>query len=153
MSILVVGSVAFDSLETPSGKRDRVLGGAATHFALSASHFTKVRVVGVARVVDEHERVFGARVVCGLREPAERRANIGSARIAHQLDTIRGEPAQRDQHLAHSLGVVFGVTQWPILRPTRVRADEQRVALLGIRRLVRHDERKHEAGNAQHTRP
>lgn len=47
MSILVVGSVAFDTLETPSGKRERVLGGAATHFALSASFFTEVRVVGV----------------------------------------------------------------------------------------------------------
>lgn len=47
MAILVVGSVAFDSLETPSGKRERVLGGAATHFALAASFFTDVRVVGV----------------------------------------------------------------------------------------------------------
>ncbi len=47
MSILVVGSVAFDSLETPSGKRERILGGAATHFALAASFFTQVRVVGV----------------------------------------------------------------------------------------------------------
>ncbi|MDE1161513.1 MAG: PfkB family carbohydrate kinase [Acidobacteriaceae bacterium] len=47
MSILVVGSVAFDSLETPSGKRERVLGGAATHFSLAASFFTDVRVVGV----------------------------------------------------------------------------------------------------------
>ncbi|MDE1155667.1 MAG: PfkB family carbohydrate kinase [Acidobacteriaceae bacterium] len=47
MSILVVGSVAFDSLETPSGKRERVLGGAATHFSLAASFFTPTRVVGV----------------------------------------------------------------------------------------------------------
>ena len=47
LAILVVGSVAFDSLETPSGKRERVLGGAATHFALAASFFTQVRVVGV----------------------------------------------------------------------------------------------------------
>jgi sugar/nucleoside kinase (ribokinase family) len=47
MAILVVGSVAFDSLETPSGVRERVLGGAATHFSLAASFFTKVRVVGV----------------------------------------------------------------------------------------------------------
>lgn len=47
MAILVVGSVAFDSLETPSGKRERVLGGAATHFAIAASFFTQVRVVGV----------------------------------------------------------------------------------------------------------
>ncbi len=47
MSILVVGSVAFDGIESPSGKRDRVLGGAATHFALAASFFTQVRVVAV----------------------------------------------------------------------------------------------------------
>jgi sugar/nucleoside kinase (ribokinase family) len=60
MSILVVGSVAFDSLETPSGKRERVLGGAATHFALAASFFTKVRVVGVVGedFLPEHEAVL-----------------------------------------------------------------------------------------------
>lgn len=60
MSILVVGSVAFDSLETPSGKRERVLGGAATHFALAASFFTDVRVVGVVGedFLPEHERVL-----------------------------------------------------------------------------------------------
>ncbi len=47
MSLTVVGSVAFDALETPFGKRDRVLGGAATHFGLSASFFTQVNSVGV----------------------------------------------------------------------------------------------------------
>lgn len=47
MSILVVGSVAFDTIETPHGKRERCLGGAATHFALAASFFTDVRVIGV----------------------------------------------------------------------------------------------------------
>ena len=47
MAILVVGSVAFDSIETPSGKLDRCLGGAATHFALAASFFTDVRVIAV----------------------------------------------------------------------------------------------------------
>lgn len=47
MSLTVVGSIAFDSLETPFGKKERVLGGAATHFSLSASFFTEVRVVGV----------------------------------------------------------------------------------------------------------
>ena len=47
MGILVVGSVAFDTIETPHGKKERVLGGAATHFALSASFFTDVRVIGV----------------------------------------------------------------------------------------------------------
>ena len=39
MAILVVGSVAFDSIETPHGKVDHCLGGAATHFALAASYF------------------------------------------------------------------------------------------------------------------
>ena len=47
MSLTVVGSVAFDALETPFGKRDKILGGAATHFSLSASFFTKVNAVGV----------------------------------------------------------------------------------------------------------
>jgi sugar/nucleoside kinase (ribokinase family) len=63
MSILVVGSVAFDSLETPSGKRERVLGGAATHFALAASFFTDVRVVGVVGedFLPEHEAVLTAK--------------------------------------------------------------------------------------------
>jgi sugar/nucleoside kinase (ribokinase family) len=65
MSILVVGSVAFDTLETPSGKRERVLGGAATHFALAASFFTNVRVIGVVGedFLPEHEAVLTSRGV------------------------------------------------------------------------------------------
>ncbi|MEQ1604680.1 MAG: PfkB family carbohydrate kinase [Pyrinomonadaceae bacterium] len=47
MSLTVVGSVAFDAIETPFGKRDKILGGAATHFGLSASFFTEVKAVGV----------------------------------------------------------------------------------------------------------
>jgi sugar/nucleoside kinase (ribokinase family) len=47
MSILVVGSVAFDGIQTPSGKVDRVLGGAATYFSFAASFFAPVRVVAV----------------------------------------------------------------------------------------------------------
>jgi sugar/nucleoside kinase (ribokinase family) len=47
MSLSVVGSVAFDGLETPFGKREKLLGGTATHFSLSASFFTEVRVIGV----------------------------------------------------------------------------------------------------------
>jgi sugar/nucleoside kinase (ribokinase family) len=47
MSLLVVGSVAFDALETPYGKVDRTLGGAASYFALAASCFSPVRLVGV----------------------------------------------------------------------------------------------------------
>ncbi len=47
MAITVVGSVAYDSIETPAGRRDRCLGGAATYFSLSASFFTDVRVIAV----------------------------------------------------------------------------------------------------------
>jgi sugar/nucleoside kinase (ribokinase family) len=47
VSLLVVGSVAFDAVETPFGQRDKMLGGSAAHFSLSASYFTDVGVVGV----------------------------------------------------------------------------------------------------------
>ena len=47
MSILVVGSVAFDTIKSKFGERDKILGGAATYFALSASYFTDVRVIAV----------------------------------------------------------------------------------------------------------
>jgi sugar/nucleoside kinase (ribokinase family) len=47
VSLLVVGSVAFDAVETPFGQREKMLGGSATHFSISASYFTDVRVVGV----------------------------------------------------------------------------------------------------------
>ncbi len=47
MPLTVVGSIAFDGLETPFGQRDKILGGAGTHFSLSASFFTDVRAVGV----------------------------------------------------------------------------------------------------------
>jgi sugar/nucleoside kinase (ribokinase family) len=46
MSVTVVGSIAFDAVTTPFGRRDRMVGGAATHFALAASFFDEVRVVG-----------------------------------------------------------------------------------------------------------
>jgi sugar/nucleoside kinase (ribokinase family) len=47
MSVLVVGTVAFDSIETPFGAAERILGGSASYFALAASFFTPVRIVGV----------------------------------------------------------------------------------------------------------
>jgi sugar/nucleoside kinase (ribokinase family) len=46
MSLTVVGSIAFDAVQTPHGGRERMLGGAATHFSLAASFFDEVRVVG-----------------------------------------------------------------------------------------------------------
>ena len=47
MSLVVVGSVAYDGVETPHGRMERMLGGAATYISLSASYFTQVRIVAV----------------------------------------------------------------------------------------------------------
>ncbi len=47
MSLLVVGSIAFDTIQTPYRKVEKCLGGSATYFSLAASYFTEVRVVGV----------------------------------------------------------------------------------------------------------
>lgn len=63
MSLLVVGSIAFDSIETPDGAVGNILGGSASHFAMAASFFTKPRLVGVVGedFPDEHRRLFAAR--------------------------------------------------------------------------------------------
>src|SRR5690242_18432399 len=65
MSILAVGSVAFDNIATPSGRAENVLGGSATYFSLAASHFTDVRVVAVVGedFAAEHEDVLRKRGV------------------------------------------------------------------------------------------
>lgn len=65
MSILVVGSVAFDTLKTPHGEREKIIGGSATYFSLSASYFTDVRVVAVVGedFTPEHEAVMKSRGV------------------------------------------------------------------------------------------
>jgi sugar/nucleoside kinase (ribokinase family) len=63
VSLLVVGSVAFDAIKTPYGKTDKILGGAATYFSLSASFFTRVRVIAVVGedFTEEEEKVFRGR--------------------------------------------------------------------------------------------
>ena len=63
MAITVVGSVAFDTVETPAGRIDRCLAGAATYFSLAASYFTDVRVIGVVGedFTAREEAVFSAR--------------------------------------------------------------------------------------------
>src|SRR3954471_13331479 len=47
MSLLVTGSIGIDTVETPSGKRDSIIGGSAIYFSFAASFFTPVRLVGV----------------------------------------------------------------------------------------------------------
>src|SRR3712207_2384897 len=46
MTLTVVGSIAFDAVETPSGSRDRLLGGSAVHFSLASSQLAETRIVG-----------------------------------------------------------------------------------------------------------
>ncbi len=63
MSLLVVGSVAFDALESPYGKVERTLGGAATYFAVAASFFAPVSLVAIVGedFTEEDERIFRGR--------------------------------------------------------------------------------------------
>ena len=65
MSILAVGSVAFDTIATPAGRVEDMLGGSATYFSLAASYFTDVRVVAVVGedFTAEHESVLKKRGV------------------------------------------------------------------------------------------
>lgn len=77
MSIVVVGSVAFDTIETPSGSVERAIGGSATYFSIAASYFTSVKLVAVVgedfgaehRVILESRRIDleGLEVVGGGR--------------------------------------------------------------------------------------
>jgi len=65
VSLLVVGSVAFDGVESPYGKVDRTLGGAATYFSVAASFFTPVHLVGIVGddFSDKDAKVFHGRKI------------------------------------------------------------------------------------------
>lgn len=89
MTVLVVGSVALDSVETPFGVRDEILGGSATYFSMSASFFSPVRVVGVVGedFPEEHLALLRARSIdlAGLsRKPG--RTFRWKGRYGHQLN-------------------------------------------------------------------
>ncbi|MEO1497923.1 MAG: PfkB family carbohydrate kinase [Planctomycetota bacterium] len=74
MSLLVVGSVAIDNVETPNDRRDDLLGGSATHFSYAASFFSPVQLVGVVGDdwPDEHTELLQSRGVdtAGLNKQA-----------------------------------------------------------------------------------
>jgi cytidine kinase len=63
MSLLVTGSIGIDTVETPSGRRDNVIGGSAIYFAYAASFFTHVRLVGVVGedCPPQHFKIFEGR--------------------------------------------------------------------------------------------
>ncbi|HEY6189360.1 MAG TPA: PfkB family carbohydrate kinase [Pyrinomonadaceae bacterium] len=91
MSLLVVGSVAFDAVETPFGKREKMLGGSAAHFSISASFFTNVRVVGVVGgdFSREEEEVFNRHGVdtTDLERIPEGKTFLWQGRYDYDLNT------------------------------------------------------------------
>ena len=97
MSLLVVGSVAFDSVETPFGKCDKMLGGSASHFSISASYYSDVRVVAVVGddFTDSDQAIFDSHSVdtSDLERIPDGRTFRWFARydydlnVAHTLDT------------------------------------------------------------------
>lgn len=97
MSILVVGTVAFDSLETPFGSRDRVLGGSASYLATSASFYGPSRIVSVigADMPEEHLAAMRDRGIdtAGVERVADGKTFFWRGRydenlnVAHTLET------------------------------------------------------------------
>jgi len=89
LSLLVVGSVAFDALESPYGKVERALGGAATYFAVAASFFTHVSLVAIVGndFTAEDERIFRGRHIDtdGL-ERAEGKTFFWAGRYSQDLN-------------------------------------------------------------------
>ena len=66
MSLVVVGSVAFDSIQTPDGALENALGGSAVHFSMAASYFGGVQLVGVVGedFPDSHRQLMSSRGIC-----------------------------------------------------------------------------------------
>jgi sugar/nucleoside kinase (ribokinase family) len=98
MSILVVGSVAFDALETPFGKVDRCLGGSATYFSVAASFFTDVSLVAVVGddFTDEDMKVFDGRRINrdGLQRVAGAKTFFWSGEYGYDLNVAKSRDTQ-----------------------------------------------------------
>ena len=89
MSLLVVGSVAFDAVESPYGKVERTLGGAATYFAVAASCFTPVNLVGIVGddFSDDDATIFhGRRIDTEGLERAEGKTFFWAGRYSDNLN-------------------------------------------------------------------
>ncbi|HLV93588.1 MAG TPA: PfkB family carbohydrate kinase [Candidatus Acidoferrales bacterium] len=89
MSLLVVGSMAFDAIETPFGEVDRTVGGAASYFALAASYFAPVRVVAiVGEDFTEKERAIfrGRRIDLTGVEQAQGKSFFWAGRYSQNMN-------------------------------------------------------------------
>ena len=98
MSLVVIGSIAFDSVRTPFGTRERMLGGSAVHFSLAASFFTDVRVVGPVGddFGDEEYEVLRERGVdtSDVERVAGGRTFFWRGRYEYDLNTAHTEETQ-----------------------------------------------------------
>jgi len=142
LSILVVGSVAFDTLKTPYGERQKILGGAATYFSLSASYFADVRVVAVVGedFTPENEAVMNKRGVDtrGIQHAkgktfhwtGEYGENVNEAKtLSTELNVFEAfEPSIPAEY--HNSEFLFLANIDPVLQ-TRVRDAMQNVQLVG----------------------
>jgi sugar/nucleoside kinase (ribokinase family) len=98
MSILVVGSVAFDAIETPFGKVDRCIGGSATYFSVAASFFTPVDLVAVVGddFGEEEVSVFRGRKINidGLQRVAGAKTFFWSGEYGYDLNIAKTRDTQ-----------------------------------------------------------
>src|SRR5437763_9777794 len=98
MSILVVGSVAFDAIQTPFGKVDRCLGGSATYFSVAASFFTEVDLVAVVGddFTDDDLAIFRGRNVNldGLQRVAGAKTFFWSGEYGFDLNVAKTRDTQ-----------------------------------------------------------
>jgi len=98
MSILVVGSVAFDAIQTPFGKVDRCLGGSATYFSVAASFFSEVDLVAVIGddFTEEDLAIFGDRKINldGLQRVAGAKTFFWSGEYGFDLNVAKTRDTQ-----------------------------------------------------------
>lgn len=98
MGILVVGSVAFDALQTPFGKVDRCIGGSATYFSVAASFFTDVSIVAVVGddFTEEDASVFNGRKINtdGLQRVAGEKTFFWSGEYGYDLNVAKTRDTQ-----------------------------------------------------------
>lgn len=98
MPILVVGSVAFDALQTPFGKVDRCLGGSATYFSVAASFFTEVSLVAVVGedFTEEDAAIFRGRKIdtSGLQRVPGEKTFFWSGEYGYDLNVAKTRDTQ-----------------------------------------------------------
>jgi sugar/nucleoside kinase (ribokinase family) len=98
VSILVVGSVAFDALKTPFGETDRAIGGSATYFSVAASFFTPVELVAVVGedFTDQDMKIFEGRRINteGLQRVSGARTFFWSGEYGYDLNVARTRDTQ-----------------------------------------------------------